>query len=317
MNGLIAAAGYVLDLIFSEPRRIPHPVVMIGNLISRVEQVLYREEDPEGQKILKGALLNFSVLGTVFAIVTGIVTLALAVHPLLYLGVSAVLVSFTVSTTALKDAAMEVHRHLLAGDLPEARKQVGMIVGRDTSHLDEGEISRAVIETVSENIVDGVTSPLFFALLGGAPLAFLYRAANTLDSMVGYKNERYLYFGRFSARLDDVLNYIPARLTAILIILFAFFHPALDGRGALRSMLADADKHPSPNGGYTESATAGALGIRLGGYNSYFGKQSFRAYMGEPREPLSREKISGAVKILYGSTFLWVTIMLLILLILY
>ena len=158
---------------------------------------------------------------------------------------------------------------------------------------------RATVETVAENTIDGILSPLFFFALGGAPLAACYRAANTLDSMIGYKNDKYLYFGRFAARLDDVLNYIPARIGALLYILMAALL-RYDWKGAWRIVRRDASKHPSPNGGYAEAAVAGALGIRLGGYNSYFGKVSFRAYMGDPRHELGPGHIRQAVHLMYA-----------------
>ena len=311
MNYLIISIGYILDLIFSEPKRIPHPVVIIGNLISFLEKKLYREEQSDRIKFWKGSLLNIIVLASVFGTVFLIVKTAMLIHPYVYLTISGVLVSFTISTEALKKAAMDIYELLNTNNIEEARRKTGMIVGRDTGNLSEEEISRAVIETVAENIVDGVTSPLFYGMIGGAPLAFLYRAVNTMDSMLGYKNERYLFFGRFSAKIDDVFNFIPARLTSLLIIIVAFLHPSLNGKNAVKSVLNDAKKHPSPNGGYTESAAAGALEIRLGGYNYYFGEKQFRAYMGENIQKTTKDKIPGIVSILYITTFAWIIIALL------
>ena len=308
MNYIIITFGYLWDLIFSEPKKIPHPVVLIGNLISLCEKKLYKEENSNKNKFLKGMLLNFLVLLIVFSIVFLIVYFASLIHPYIYILISGILISFTISTEALKKAAMEIYDLLDKNEIIEARKKVGMIVGRDTEKLNEEEISRAVIETVAENIVDGITSPLFYGMIGGAPLAFLYRAVNTMDSMVGYKNEKYLYFGRFSAKIDDVFNFIPARITSLLIIIIAFLHPDLNGKNALKSVIRDAHKHPSPNGGYTESAAAGALEIRLGGYNYYFGEKHFRAYMGENLQKTEKEKIPGIVSILYLTTFLWVVL---------
>lgn len=181
----------------------------------------------------------------------------------------------------LKDAGMAVYVELQKGDLPAARKALGMIVGRDTTSLDAPEIVRGTVETVAENIVDAIISPLFYALIGGAPLAMAYRAVNTLDSMVGYKNDKYRDLGWASARLDDVANFIPARITALLLALCAGML-RLDWRSCLQMVKRDAHLHPSPNSGYPESAVAGALGIRLGGENVYHGVASFRAYMGDP-----------------------------------
>lgn len=312
MNYIIITFGYLWDLIFSEPKKIPHPVVLIGNLISFFEKKLYKAENTNKSKFIKGMILNLFVLLIVFSLVFIMVYIASLIHPYLYILISGILVSFTISTESLKKAAMEIYELLNEKKIIEARKKVGMIVGRDTENLSEEEISRAVIETVAENIVDGITSPLFYGMIGGAPLAFLYRAVNTMDSMVGYKNEKYLFFGRFSAKLDDVFNFIPARITSLLIVIIAFFHPGLNGKNAFNSVIKDASKHPSPNGGYTESAAAGALEIRLGGYNYYFGEKHFRAYMGENIQKMDKEKIPGIVSILYLTTFLWVIIAILI-----
>lgn len=217
---------------------------------------------------------------------------------------NALLLSFTISPRSLAEAGREIHGYLIQGDMENARYKVGWIVGRDTENLSEGEVTRATVETVAENTVDGIISPLFFFLIGGVPLAFLYRAANTMDSMVGYKNDRYLYFGRVAARLDDVLNYIPARITGCIFVLSAVLL-RLDYGNAWRMLRRDASKHPSPNGGWAEAAVAGALQIRLGGYNSYFGRQSFRAYMGEPLKALKAEHIMSCIRMMYTATVLF------------
>ncbi|MDR1702569.1 MAG: adenosylcobinamide-phosphate synthase CbiB, partial [Sporomusaceae bacterium] len=208
---------------------------------------------------------------------------------------------------------------------------VSYIVGRDTARLDAPEITRATVETVAENIVDGIIAPLFYAMagsvlfsfaaadsellfsaaIGSTPLAFLYRAVNTMDSMLGYKNEKYRDFGMAAARVDDVFNYIPARLTGMLIVLAAFLL-SYDAKGALRSILRDARKHPSPNSGFAEAGVAGALGVRLGGLNFYGGVSSFRAYMGEAKTPLRLEHIQAANRIMYVTTFLFVPVIVLL-----
>jgi adenosylcobinamide-phosphate synthase len=181
-----------------------------------------------------------------------------------------------------------------------------MVVGRDTGRLDEAEVTRATVETVAENITDGIVSPLFFAALGGVPLAFAYRAVNTLDSMVGYKNDRYLAFGWASARFDDLCNYLPARLTAFFLLLAAFLLPGFSARGAAEALMRDARKHPSPNSGYAEATVAGAMGIRLGGCNYYFGQPSWRAYMGEERERLAARHIKKTIAMMYAVTIFFV-----------
>ena len=218
--------------------------------------------------------------------------------------VSAFLLSFTISPKSLAKAGREIYVLLARDDLAGARKRVGWIVGRDTEELDESEVARATVETIAENTVDGVIAPLFFFVIGGVPLAFLYRAANTMDSMIGYKNEKYLYFGKAAAKLDDVLNYIPARITAVLFIVSAWLL-GFDSRNAMRMMQRDAAKHPSPNGGYAEATVAGALHIRLGGINSYFGKKSFRAYMGEAIERTAPKHIMESIRMMYTATVLF------------
>ena len=221
--------------------------------------------------------------------------------------IEALILSFMISPRSLAEAGQELHHLLIIGDIEEARRKVGWIVGRDTDKLDEPEIVRATVETVAENTVDGIVSPLFFFMIGGLPLAIAYRAANTMDSMIGYKNDKYIYFGRTAARLDDVMNYIPARLTALLFIASATML-RLDYKNAITMMKRDANKHPSPNGGYAEATVAGALHIRLGGYNSYFGKMSFREYMGDPVEVLAPQHIMLTIKMMYTATILFLII---------
>jgi len=209
----------------------------------------------------------------------------------------------TITPHALARDAKKIYRCLADRNLPEARRQLSWIVGRDTAHLEESEIARATIETVAENIVDGIISPLFYFWLLGPLGAALYRAINTMDSMVGYKNERYLYFGRAAAKLDDVVNWVPARLTAGLLLVSSAVL-GFSARQAWLMMRRDAHTHPSPNGGYSEATVAGALGIRLGGYNQYQGKTEFRSYMGDPHEKIQRFHIRKTVQLMYTSTFL-------------
>ena len=220
--------------------------------------------------------------------------------------IQALVLSFMISPRTLADAAREIYWLLESENLPRAREKVGWIVGRDTANLNEAEVSRATVETVAENTVDGVISPLFYFAVGGLPLAVAYRAINTMDSMLGYKNEKYFYFGRVAARLDDIANFIPARLTGLLFVCAAIvLH--LDWRNAFNMMRRDASKHPSPNGGWAEATVAGALNIRLGGTNYYFGEPHFRAYMGEPNEILEAAHILGAIRLMYTATILFLT----------
>ena len=301
----VGILAFLMDCVIGDPRSKFHPVVLIGKLIAGLETWLYSPEDSDKRKFWRGLLLMLLVLvicyGTTAGIVYGVRRLGL---PYLSWGMEALLLSFTISPRNLAEAGREIQRYLAAGDIEEARFKVGWIVGRDTDKLTVPEITRATVETIAENIVDGVISPLFFFFLGGVPLAVAYRAANTMDSMIGYKNEKYLFFGRAAARTDDAWNYIPARITGLLLVLAAWLLK-YDWREAWRMMRRDAAKHPSPNGGFTEATVAGALGIRLGGLNYYFGRPSFRTYMGEPRQELSPRHISGAIRLMYAATILF------------
>ena len=302
---LTAVLAFFIDCVLGDPRSRFHPVVLIGNLIAWLEHCFYHAEDTNERKLLSGGVLVLIVLVVCYEIAWCVLQL-LALIPLPHVGMAleALLLAFMISPKSLAAAGMEIRALLKEGDLPEARRKVGWIVGRDTEKLSVPEVSRAAIETVAENTVDGVLAPLFFYLIGGLPFAVLYRAANTMDSMLGYKNAKYLYFGRVAARLDDVLNYIPARLAGALFVLAAFLL-RFDGRGAWRMLRRDAKKHPSPNGGHAEAPTAGALGIRLGGNNYYFGEPHFRAYMGEATREIEADDIQKTVRLMYTITILF------------
>ncbi|AJY76658.1 adenosylcobinamide-phosphate synthase CbiB [Paenibacillus beijingensis] len=306
---LLIAAAIVIDWTVGDPRRIPHPVIMIGKLIAYLERKLRRQEAgyTNNGLLYRGGILAVAVLTVSFAVMLGMTVLADAIHPWLGYAVTAWFISTTIAVKGLKDAAMLVFRPLMSGDMDEARKYTGYIVSRDTRSLDERGAARAAVETVAENIVDAFLSPLLFAMLGGAPLAMLYRAANTLDSMVGYRSDRYLYFGRVSARIDDALNYIPARLSALLLALSALLLPGMNPWRSLKSAAVFARRHPSPNSGFPEAAAAGAIGIELGGTNVYFGHTSERARMGWPLRPLEALDIVRTVRLLYAvSILVWI-----------
>lgn len=290
MLAFVLLAAYVIDRVVGDPRSLPHPVVLMGKVISALERIIRRF--PMQPRSLKraGVLLPLIVAGGSWMLTAVLVWLLHGISSWLGWAAEAWLISTTIASKGLKDAGMAVYVELSKGDIPAARRALGMIVGRDTASLDTPEIVRGTVETVAENIVDAVISPLFYALLGGAPLAMAYRAVNTLDSMVGYKNDKYLNLGWASARLDDVANYIPARVTALLLTLCARLL-RLDWRNCWRMVRRDARLHPSPNSGYPESAVAGALGIRLGGENVYHGVTSFRAYMGNPLRSLEPDDI--------------------------
>lgn len=296
---LMITAAYLLDRLIGDPRWLPHPVIGMGHAISALEKAIRRQVSSDCGLKRAGLLLPLIVAGGSFALAWALLRLLAWVHPWLSVGAEIVLIATTIASKGLKEAGMAVYRELQAGDLPAARRELGMIVGRDTQQLDGPEIVRGTIETVAENIVDAIISPLFYALIGGAPLALAYRAVNTLDSMVGYKNEKYLHLGWASARLDDVANYIPARLTAVMLMVTAWMYRH-DAAGSWRTVKRDARLHPSPNSGFPESAVAGALGIRLGGYNAYHGVRSFRAYMGEPVRPLESEDIRHTIRLMFA-----------------
>ncbi|MBO4853502.1 MAG: cobalamin biosynthesis protein CobD [Schwartzia sp.] len=305
---MVAILAFAVDYLIGDPRSSLHPVVLIGKLISFFEGLLYHEEDSDRKKLVSGFVLMVCVLAVSYGAAEGILWLA-ALSGNLYVSVAvqAVFLSFMISPRNLAEAGREIRDYLLDGNLEMARFKVGWIVGRDTDKLTEGEATRATVETISENTVDGVISPLFYFFIGGLPLAVAYRAANTMDSMVGYKNDKYLFFGRAAARADDAWNYIPARLTGVMFVVAAFLL-GLDWRGAWRMMRRDSAKHPSPNGGWTESTVAGALGIRLGGLNYYFGKPSFRTYMGDPVHELEARHISLAIRLMYTVTVMFLVL---------
>jgi adenosylcobinamide-phosphate synthase len=295
--------AYLVDLVVGDPGRLPHPVIIIGKSIEFLENVLRPRCKSPRELRLAGVLLAAPVVAGAFGGTWALLWLLYLVHPLLALAAEIWLISTTIAARGLATAGGEIFQLLAAGDLARAREKVGWIVGRDTCHMDGPEVTRATVETVAENTVDGVVAPLFYALLGGAPLAMAYRAVNTLDSMVGYRNERYLDFGRFSARLDDVANYLPARLTGLFMLAAAWLS-GRDARGALLALRRDACAHPSPNSGIPEAVVAGALGVRLGGLNYYGGVVSRRAIMGDGLNTLHPLHIRAVVDLMYLSAAL-------------
>ncbi|OMF44966.1 adenosylcobinamide-phosphate synthase CbiB [Paenibacillus peoriae] len=307
---LIILAAYLLDRLIGDPRWLPHPVIGMGHAISALEKLIRRQVRSDRGLKRAGILLPLIVAGGSFTLAWALLHLLAWIHPWLSIGVEMVLIATTIASKGLKDAGMAVYRALQADDLAAARRELGMIVGRDTQQLDEPEIVRGTVETVAENIVDAIISPLFYALIGGAPLALAYRAVNTLDSMVGYKNEKYLNLGWASARLDDVANYIPARLTAAMLVVAAWMYKR-DAARSWRTVKRDARLHPSPNSGFPESAVAGALGIRLGGYNVYHGVRSFRSYMGDWIRPLESKDIRHTIQLMFAVSSMFVGLCLL------
>ena len=293
--------GFALDLLLADPEGMPHPVVYMGRAITALEGVLRpRLPKTPGGELLGGAVLAAALPAGTFAAASGACRAARRLHPAAGFALETL---WCWQALALKGLAAEsgrVQAELERGDLPAARKAVARIVGRDTEALPAEGVAKAAVETVAENFSDGVAAPLFYLLIGGAPLALAYKAVNTMDSMVGYKNDRYLYFGRAAARLDDAANYLPSRLAALCWIGGAFL-TGPDGRGAWRIWRRDRRNHASPNSAQTESACAGALGVQLAGPASYFGKRVDKPAIGDPGRPVEPEDIARANRTLYAA----------------
>jgi len=298
--------GLVFDLIVGDPPKMPHPVRWIGKLIQSQTELWNKGR----MRKFRGMVMALAVVGTTMFVVTAILLLSYQVSPLFCIIVEGLLIGIGLAQRSLKEAAMAVYEPLVKGDFAEARVKLSWIVGRDTEKLDEDEIVRGVVETVSENTSDGVTAPLFYAFLFGAIGLWGYKAVNTLDSMIGYKNEKYKDFGMFAAKLDDVLNFIPSRLTGLLMVLGTKNETNVSLGKRLKRWAQDAKKHPSPNSGYLEAATAVQLGVQLGGKNTYQGVVSYRAVMGEKLVPLTKEHIAMSVIHMRIATLLFTLVML-------
>lgn len=296
--------GFLLDLCFGDPRWLPHPVVWIGKSISRMEKFLRRHfpKTPKGERTA-GILLAICIPLASFLISLGVLLLAYRISFWLWFVLHTFWAYQIPASRCLATESRKVYRKLAASDLSGARTQLSWLVGRDTQSLSEEEVTKACVETVAENTSDGVTAPLFYLLIGGVPLGFLYKAVNTLDSMVGYRNETYRYFGTVSARLDDALNWLPSRICAVLMICAAWLL-RLDARNAWRIFRRDRSKHLSPNSAQTESVAAGALGIRLGGTHLYFGKPVEKPTIGDARRPARPEDILTANRLMIGTSIL-------------
>lgn len=297
-------AGFLLDLLLGDPYWLPHPVRWIGWLITKLETILRRIfPKTERGELAAGFLLTVFLVLLVPGLVWGFLFLAGQVHILLRFILEAILCYQALAMKSLREESMKVYRFLRQNDLPGARKAVSMIVGRDTQELSEEGVAKAAIETVAENTSDGVIAPLFYLAVGGAPFGYLYKTINTMDSMIGYRNACYLFFGRTAAKLDDLVNFIPARLSALLLILSAWIL-GLDGKGAWRIYCRDRMKHDSPNSAQTEAACAGALQIQLAGDAYYFGKLHQKPFIGDAVKPVSPEGIPEANKLLYTASSL-------------
>ena len=306
MNLLSIYTGYALDLIIGDPYSFPHPVRYIGKLISIVEKQIRKITSSDKGLKIAGFFLWFIVVVTTFAITTLILQL-FKFNKVIYFIVNTILIYTTLATKCLKDESVKIYKVLKTGDLEKSRIQLSYIVGRDTTNLNEKEIVRATVETVAENTVDGIIAPLFYGFIGGAPLAMAYKAVNTLDSTVGYKNDKYYYLGFASAKIDDIANYIPARLGVILLPLGSLF-TGFNFKDALKIGIRDRKNHKSPNCAFSEGAVAGALGIQLGGTNVYFGKEVYKPTIGDKTREIEIEDIVRTNKIMYSSSIISIII---------
>ena len=305
-------AGFVLDLLIGDPHFIPHPVRLIGSLISSLDKRLncdagYNSSEKKLNliKYKRGMLLVFTVIFATFAISVIIIVAAYSIN--LYAGViaEAVMTWQILATKCLRVESMRVYDALRTDGVDAGKRAVSMIVGRDTSVLDAAGVTRAAVETIAENTSDGVIAPMLYTAIGGPVLGFVYKAVNTMDSMLGYKNDKYMYFGRFAAKFDDVVNFIPARISAYLMIAAAFIGGRqFDGKNAYRIFKRDRFNHASPNSAQTESVCAGALRVQLAGDAVYFGKLVKKKYIGDGLREIEYEDIKRANRLMYITAFL-------------
>lgn len=298
--------AFLIDLIIGDPYFLPHPIRFIGFLISQTEKTVRSiAKTPLQQKIGGFFVATVPVIITVFIVV--LILEICKINNILYAIINTYLIFSCIATKCLKDEAKKVYNALQNNDIQLARKRISYLVGRNTENLSEEEIIRATVETVAENTSDGVVAPIFYASIGGAPLAFFYKTVNTLDSMVGYINEKYKDIGFFSAKIDDALNFIPARITGFLFVLASFIC-GLSYKNSFKVLKRDRLNHKSPNAGYPEAAVAGALGIRLGGASYYFGEKIEKPTIGDNLKKPEKEDILKAIKLMYVSAFLSIII---------
>ncbi|MCM1507182.1 MAG: adenosylcobinamide-phosphate synthase CbiB [Ruminococcus flavefaciens] len=289
-------AGFVIDCILGDPYSLPHPIRAIGTLISNMEKFI-RKNFPKRLRF-GGVILSLNVIILSVCVPLVILVLCYSINTLLGITAESIMCYYMIAPKCLKKESMKVYYAFESGDTEKARQAVSMIVGRDTAVLDETGIIKATVETVAENTSDGVTAPLMYMSLFGAVGGFFYKAVNTMDSMIGYKNEKYADIGRFSARLDDVLNFIPSRLTAVVMIVSAYVM-GLDGKNAFRIWKRDRRNHESPNSAQTESVCAGALGVQLAGDAYYFGELHKKQFIGDSTRSIENEDIRRVNTLMY------------------
>ena len=297
---LALVLGFILDLIIGDPHGLYHPIRLVGNLIGFLEKHMNRRNDSPNRQMVKGWLMMLIVITVSSGIPLLLLILAYRIHPVCRVILETVMCWQLLATKSLKDESMKVYKKLKRHDLQGSRKAVSMIVGRDTDVLDESGVTKATVETIAENTSDGVIAPMLYMAIGGAFLGWMYKSINTMDSMVAYKNDRYLYFGRIPAYLDDVVNYIPARLSGLLMIA-ATFLVKLDGAHAFAIFKRDRYNHASPNSAQTEAVMAGALNVQLAGDAWYFGELHKKKTIGDDIRPIEAADIVRANKLLYGT----------------
>ena len=297
---LALVLGFILDLIIGDPHGLYHPIRLVGNLIGLLEKRMNKKNDSPDRQMVMGWLMALIVITVSSGIPLLLLLLAYRIHPVCRLVLETIMCWQLLAAKSLKDESMKVYRRLKKHDLKGSRQAVSMIVGRDTAALDETGVTRAAVETVAENTSDGVIAPMFYMAVGGAFLGWMYKSINTMDSMVAYKNQRYLYFGRIPACLDDIANYIPARLAGLLMVLASFL-VRLDGAHAFAIFKRDRYNHASPNSAQTEAVMAGALDVQLAGDAWYFGKLHKKKTIGDDIRPVEAEDIVRANKLLYGT----------------
>lgn len=297
----VMVIAYILDLIIGDPYSFPHPVRFIGNLIRFVEMKIRNIAKTKKQLKIGGFILWIVTVGTTIT-VTSLILNIFMVSKILYMIISSVILYTTLSTKCLADEAKKIYEVLKMGDIEKSRKQLSYIVGRDTTSLNEQEIIRATVETVAENTVDGIIAPMMYGFIGGPVLAMSYKAINTLDSMVGYKNEKYGDLGFASAKIDDIANFIPARITPFFMMI-ASLPLRFNAKESIHIAIRDRKNHKSPNCAYSEGAVAGALEVQLGGTNMYFGKEVYKPTIGDKHRELEIEDIIRTNKIMYVTSF--------------
>lgn len=298
--------AYILDLIFGDPQNIIHPVQIIGKLISFGEKILLKEK----YKFIAGIILNLTVLSVTYGV--NYMIFRFSKNSGIFAIIEIYLMYTIFSVNSLAREGNRVYRILKEGNIEKARKDLSYLVSRDTGTMDEKMIIRSTMETISENTVDGIVAPMFYMFIGGLPLGMTYKAVNTLDSMVGYKNEKYMEFGKFSAKVDDVANFIPARITGIFIIIASFIL-RYDYKNSFKIFFRDRKNHSSPNSAHAEASVAGALGVQFGGRVSYFGKETEKPTIGDKIKDFELEDIKKNIKIMYVTSFLSLVIFSLIL----